>query len=94
MHKTKRADTKSGPEQTQTSTRTVSQAAAATAADREARSPLFPLPLTAFFVPPPASRGRFSSDSGGNDNVYKVNLPSSTSASLLVPKAIEPWYGP
>jgi len=36
----------------------------------------------------------FSSDSGGNDNVYKVNLPSSTSASLLVPKAIEPWYGP
>ncbi len=36
----------------------------------------------------------FSSDSGGNDNVYKVNLPSSTSATLLVPKAIEPWYGP
>lgn|GEM_PF-737652 len=35
----------------------------------------------------------FSSDSGGNDNVYKVSLPSSTSASLLVPKAIEPWYG-
>lgn len=34
----------------------------------------------------------FSSDSGGNDNVYKVTLPSS-SASLLVPKAIEPWYG-
>lgn len=35
----------------------------------------------------------FSSDSGGNDNVYKVNLPSSTSVSLLVPKAVEPWYG-
>lgn len=34
----------------------------------------------------------FSSDAGGNDNVYKVTLPSSTSASLLVPKAIEPWY--
>ncbi|MFZ5440834.1 MAG: LpqB family beta-propeller domain-containing protein [Myxococcota bacterium] len=34
----------------------------------------------------------FSSDSGGNDNVYKVTLPSSSSASLLVPKAIEPWY--
>ena len=35
----------------------------------------------------------FSSDSGGNDNVYKVTLPASTSATLLVPKAIEPWYG-
>lgn len=34
----------------------------------------------------------FSSDSGGNDNVYRVNLPVSTSPSLLVPKAIEPWY--
>ncbi len=34
----------------------------------------------------------FSSDSGGNDSVYKVNLPSSTSPTLLVPKAIEPWY--
>lgn len=34
----------------------------------------------------------FSSDSGGNDNVYEVTLPSSSSASLLVPKAIEPWY--
>ncbi|MDP1829559.1 MAG: hypothetical protein Q8L48_40205 [Archangium sp.] len=34
----------------------------------------------------------FSSDSGGNDSVYKVNLPSSTSVTLLVPKAIEPWY--
>jgi TolB protein len=34
----------------------------------------------------------FSSDSGGNDNVYKVDLPVSTSPSLLVPKAIEPWY--
>ena len=27
-----------------------------------------------------------------NDNVYRVTL-SSPSASLLVPKAIEPWYG-
>lgn len=36
----------------------------------------------------------FSSDSGGNDNLYKVNLPMSNSATLLVPKAIEPWYGP
>ena len=36
----------------------------------------------------------FSSDSGGNDNVYQVSLPSSTSASLLVPKAIQPWFGP
>ena len=35
----------------------------------------------------------FSSDSGGNDSIYKVNLPSSSSASLLVPKAVEPWYG-
>jgi Tol biopolymer transport system component len=34
----------------------------------------------------------FSSDSGGNDNVYRVNLPVSTSPSLLVPKAIEPFY--
>jgi len=33
----------------------------------------------------------FSSDSGGNDNVYKVNLPMDQ-ASLLVPKAIEPSY--
>jgi len=35
----------------------------------------------------------FSSDTGGNDNVYRVNLPSSMSATLLLPKAIEPWYG-
>ena len=34
----------------------------------------------------------FSSDSGGNDNLYSVALPSSTSPSLLVPKAIEGWY--
>ena len=34
----------------------------------------------------------FSSDSGGNDNIYKANLPISSSVSLLVPKAIEPWY--
>lgn len=34
----------------------------------------------------------FSSDSGGNDNLYSVTLPSSTSPSLLVPKAIEGWY--
>jgi Tol biopolymer transport system component len=33
----------------------------------------------------------FSSDSGGSDNVYKVNLPSDQ-AALLVPKAIEPSY--
>ena len=35
----------------------------------------------------------FSSDSGGNDSIYKANLPTSTGVSLLVPKAIEPWYG-
>lgn len=34
----------------------------------------------------------FSSDSGGNDNLYSVTLPSSASPSLLVPKAIEGWY--
>lgn len=34
----------------------------------------------------------FSSDSGGNDNVYQVTLPTS-SPQLLVPKAIEPWFG-
>jgi TolB protein len=33
----------------------------------------------------------FSSDSGDNDNVYKVTLPMD-SATLLVAKAIEPWY--
>jgi TolB protein len=33
----------------------------------------------------------FSSDSGGSDNVYKITLPMD-SASLLVPKAIEPSY--
>ena len=35
----------------------------------------------------------FSSDSGGNDSIYKANLPTSAGVSLLVPKAIEPWYG-
>jgi TolB protein len=34
----------------------------------------------------------FSSDSGGNDSLYSVALPSSASPSLLVPKAIEGWY--
>lgn len=32
-----------------------------------------------------------SSDSGGDDSVHKVSLPSSTSATLLQPRAIEPW---
>lgn len=36
----------------------------------------------------------FSSDVGGNDNVYSVDLPTSDSPTLLVPKALEPWYGP
>ena len=35
----------------------------------------------------------FSSDSGGNDNVYRVSV-TGTSRKLLVPKAIEAWYGP
>ncbi len=35
----------------------------------------------------------FSSDSGGNDNVYRVSL-DRTDRKLLLPKAIEPWYGP
>ncbi len=35
----------------------------------------------------------FSSDSGGNDNVYKVST-TGTGRKLLVPKAIEAWYGP
>jgi len=34
----------------------------------------------------------FSSDSGGNDSLYSVALPSSASPNLLVPKAIEGWY--
>ncbi len=33
----------------------------------------------------------FSSDSGGNDNVYSVTL-TSNAPTLLVPKAVEPWY--
>jgi TolB protein len=39
-----------------------------------------------------ATEVAFSSDAGGNDNVYRVTLPTS-SPELLVPKAIEPWYG-
>lgn len=39
-----------------------------------------------------ATQLAFSSDSGLNDNVYRVVL-GGTSATLLVPKAIEPWYG-
>ncbi len=35
----------------------------------------------------------FSSDSGGNDNVYRTTL-TGTERKLLVPKAVEPWYGP
>jgi Tol biopolymer transport system component len=35
----------------------------------------------------------FSSDSGGNDNVYRIAL-DGTSRKLIVPKAVEPWYGP
>lgn len=39
-----------------------------------------------------ASTLAFSSDSGGNDNVYKIGV-DGTSRKLLMPKAIEPWYG-
>ncbi len=35
----------------------------------------------------------FGSDSGGNDNVYRVGLDAS-GRKLLMPKAIQPWYGP
>lgn len=35
----------------------------------------------------------YSSDSGGNDNVYKVST-TGTGRKLLLPKAIEAWYGP
>jgi Tol biopolymer transport system component len=35
----------------------------------------------------------FSSDSGGNDQVYKRAL-AAPGLELLVPKAIEPWFGP
>ncbi len=35
----------------------------------------------------------FSSDSGGNDNVYTTSI-AGTNRRLLMPKAIEPWYGP
>ncbi len=34
----------------------------------------------------------FSSDTGGNDNVYRAALPSTDSPVLLVPSAIEGWY--
>lgn len=39
------------------------------------------------------SRVGFSSDSGGNDNVYQVTS-AGAGRELLVPKAVEPWYGP
>ena len=35
----------------------------------------------------------YSSDSGGNDNVYRVGF-DGTQRRLLLPKAVEPWYGP
>lgn len=35
----------------------------------------------------------FSSDSGGNDSVYQKAADGSGGVTLLVPKAIEPWYG-
>ncbi|MEW5743015.1 MAG: LpqB family beta-propeller domain-containing protein [Myxococcota bacterium] len=35
----------------------------------------------------------FSSDSGGNDSVYQKRADGSGGVTLLVPKAIEPWYG-
>jgi len=35
----------------------------------------------------------YSSDSGGNDNVYQVST-AGTGRELLLPKAVEPWYGP
>ena len=42
-----------------------------------------------------ASSLAFSSDSGGNDNVYRASLTGlGADRKLLVPKAIEPWYGP
>ena len=36
----------------------------------------------------------FSSDSGGNDAVYSIAAMPGGSRTVLVPKAIEPWYGP
>lgn len=35
----------------------------------------------------------FSSDSGGNDSVYSKAADGSGGVTLLVPKAIEPWFG-
>lgn len=35
----------------------------------------------------------YSSDSGGNDNVYEISA-AGTGRKLLLPKAIEPWFGP
>lgn len=40
-----------------------------------------------------ATNVAFSSDSGGNDNVYRRSL-TGAGFELLVPKAIEPWFGP
>lgn len=39
------------------------------------------------------SQVAYASDSGGNDNVYLVSA-AGTGRELLVPKAVEPWYGP
>jgi TolB protein len=37
----------------------------------------------------------FSSDTGGNDQVYTVaSTASLTTGSLVLPSAIEPWFGP
>jgi TolB protein len=35
----------------------------------------------------------YSSDSGGNDNVYRIGA-NGASRKLVLPKAIEPYYGP
>jgi TolB protein len=35
----------------------------------------------------------FSSDSGGNDNVYTKAASGAGGVTLVVPKAIEPWFG-
>lgn len=40
-----------------------------------------------------ASLLAYSSDSGGNDNVYEIAV-TGTGRKLLLPKAIEPWFGP
>lgn len=35
----------------------------------------------------------FSSDSGGNDNVYTKAVSGAGGVTLVLPKAIEPWFG-